>query len=102
MGGKTRISALMVAMFVAVLDLQGSASAGRLDFAAGAVESGRGAGLDKAREGPSRTAAVPGPDALVRTDTRIAEYLEMHGRVFDGSARANMMPWSALHQQIAN
>lgn len=102
MGGKMRSSALMLGMFVVVLELQGSASAGRLDFAASAAESGRGAGLDKAREAPSLTAAGPGGDALTRTDTRIAEYLELHGRVFDGSARANMMPWSALHQQIAN
>jgi hypothetical protein len=48
-----------------------------------------------------RGSAVPDTVAGVPGDPRIEEYLELHGRAVDGSARSTMMPWSAL-QQIAN
>jgi hypothetical protein len=34
-------------------------------------------------------------------DAQLADYLELHGRVVEGSIRSTLMPWSAL-QQVAN
>lgn len=35
------------------------------------------------------------------SDAQLADYLELHGRVVEGSIRSTMMPWSAL-QHVAN
>jgi hypothetical protein len=82
-----------------------------LPSAGGATE--RASGLDSpvlaaADIGDSREprrAAVVQDEAVVKgvgkQDSRIAEYIEMHGRATDSSGRASLMPWSAL-KQIAN
>jgi len=43
------------------------------------------------------------PDSAVGSanDAQLADYLELHGRVVEGSIRSTMMPWSAL-QHVAN
>lgn len=82
--------------------------AGRIDYSM--ESSGHGDGLDKRLAAKDREQTKPRivynnvpSDAAVGSgnDAQLADYLEMHGRVVEGSIRSTMMPWSAL-QQVAN
>ena len=72
----------------------GSAVHGLVARAAGAGRSSSGAAAVQNNSSPKAVSETAG-------DARLADYLEWHGRVVDGSIRSTLMPWSAL-QQIAN
>jgi hypothetical protein len=103
MDRKARNGAVTAVMF---LGLSGAAFAGRVESSLDAVEPGSARAIDASNrthggscEHRAGAAADAAPDAP--TDSRLAEYLELHGRAVDGSIRSTMMPWSAL-QHIAN
>jgi hypothetical protein len=101
-------SALKTVLVVALLGVQGVVLAGRIDSSMNSFE--RAQGLDKHPAAENREQIqprivlnnTPSDSAFVSgNDAQLADYLEMHGRVIEGSIRSTMMPWSAL-QQVAN
>jgi hypothetical protein len=101
-------SALKTVLFVTLLGTQGIVLAGRVDSSMESAE--RTGGLDKrpaAKDSEKPQARLVQHNACSGSiidsarDAQLADYLEMHGRLVDGSIRSTMMPWSAL-QQVAN
>jgi hypothetical protein len=108
MNNKRWNSALKSAFFVTLLGIQGVVLAGRVDSSMESAERAQGSDkrpVTKGREQPqahvvhdnARSGSI---DDSAR-DAQLADYLEMHGRLVEGSIRSTMMPWSAL-QQVAN
>lgn len=106
MDRKARNGAVAAVMFLIFLGLPGAAVAGRLESFLDVVEPGSAVAIGASNRAPGescehRASAAADAAPAAPTDSRLAEYLELHGRAVDGSIRSTMMPWSAL-QHIAN
>lgn len=108
MNNKHWNSAFKTVLFVTLLGTQDIVFAGRVDSSKESAEYAQG--LDKrpaAKDREQLHARVVHNNECSESildsarDAQLADYLEMHGRVVEGSIRSTMMPWSAL-QQVAN
>ena len=109
MDNKRLSSVVKSVVLVAFLGIQGVVMAGRVDSSMEASnapsEPAKCVTSDKVAE-HSHTGIVHdnmASDSAADNakDSQLADYLELHGRVVDGSIRSTMMPWSAL-QHVAN
>jgi hypothetical protein len=101
-------SAAKALLLVALLGTQGLVLAGRIDSSMESVDRVQApdncASVKVAEQSHSRVVHDNmDSDSAVGSvnDAQLADYLELHGRVVEGSIRSTMMPWSAL-QQVAN
>ncbi len=106
MDRKARNGTVTAVMFLIFLGLSGATFAGRVESSLDAIEPRSGRAIDASNRTPGescehRASAAADAAPAAPTDSRLAEYLELHGRAVDGSIRSTMMPWSAL-QHIAN
>ncbi|MEO8038612.1 MAG: hypothetical protein ABI794_07560 [Betaproteobacteria bacterium] len=98
MNDKVRLSGVLVAALITLTSLPSTALAGReipgpdrfqVDVAGPAGTIAQPAAAHRRIRPGSAQAVPPGLDRV------LAEYLELHGQIVDGSMRSPMLPWSA-------
>jgi hypothetical protein len=108
MSDKLLKSAEKALLLVALLGIQGVVLAGRIEYSVDSSERVKASDNCSSVNVVEQSHGFVVHDSMVSdsipgtaSDAQLADYLELHGRVVEGSIRSTMMPWSAL-QHVAD